>query len=280
MALQAAEFRRRLGAPEAGPDTPDGATLGLDCRCETIGAPASHLPMPTTFSGAARTMQIHADFSRPASVAAAAQHWVASPQAGVDRVMLDRVGAEKARATSLVRYAPNSQFPPHTHPDGEEILVLDGVFSDETGDYPAGWYLRNPPESAHRPASREGALIFVKLRQMSPDDLATVRIDTRDVSTWQRDERGVECCPLHRHAIEQVDLLRLPAGHPVIDAPVEGLELLVLDGTLHVDGAGFPPHSWIRRPAGLHSDLVAGPDGALVYRKLGEARADRVTTAG
>lgn len=214
-------------------------------------------------------MQIRADFSRSAIVAAASQHWVASPQAGVDRVMLDRVGAEQARATSLVRYAPNAEFPPHAHPAGEEILVLDGVFSDETGDYPAGCYLRNPPGTAHRPASREGALIFVKLRQMSPDDQAVVRIDTRDAANWQRDAQGVERCRLHHHAIEQVDLLRLPPGHRVADGPVDGIELLIVDGTLRIDGMMLPPHSWIRRPAGLQTDLAAGPEGAMVYRKLG-----------
>lgn len=214
-------------------------------------------------------MLFNADFDRPATVRGDPLDWIASPQAGVERVMLDRVGAEQARATSLVRYAPNSEFPPHAHPGGEEILVLDGVFSDQSGDYPAGSYLRNPPGTAHRPASREGALIFVKLRQMSPDDQSVVRVDTHNAANWQRDERGVERCPLHHHAIEQVDLLRLPAGHPVVDGPVDGIELLVVAGSLHVDGVILPARSWIRRPAGLQADLLAGPDGTVVYRKLG-----------
>lgn len=213
-------------------------------------------------------MQIHADFTLPAIVPAAAQSWIASPQAGVDRVMLDRVGAEKARATSLVRYAPASDFPPHAHPGGEEILVLEGVFSDESGDYPAGWYLRNPPGSAHRPASREGAVIFVKLRQMAPDDQATVRIDTHDPANWVRRD-GHEACPLHRHPIERVDLLRLAPGRAVLDGPFEGMELLVLAGTLHTADVRHPPRSWLRLPAGAHRGVVAGPEGATVYRKLG-----------
>lgn len=214
-------------------------------------------------------MLFNADFDRPATVPGDPLDWIASPQAGVDRVMLDRVGGEQARATSLVRYAPNSEFAPHAHPGGEEILVLDGVFSDESGDYPAGCYLRNPPGTAHRPSSREGALIFVKLRQMSPDDDAVVRIDTLDAASWQRAGNGVERCALHRHAIEQVDLLRLPASHPVVDGPVDGIELLVVAGSLCVDGVILSARSWIRRPAGLHTDLVTGPDGTVVYRKLG-----------
>ena len=106
-------------------------------------------------------MLINADFTRRAIVACQQRQWVASPQDGVERVMLDRVGAEKARATSLVRYAPDSCFPRHLHPGGEEILVLWGTFSDGSGDYPAGWYLRNPPGSSHQPSSAEGAVIFV-----------------------------------------------------------------------------------------------------------------------
>ncbi|GAL13613.1 hypothetical protein JCM19233_4618 [Vibrio astriarenae] len=51
---------------------------------------------------------------------------------------LDRVGGEVARATSIVRYKPNSAFSPHTHDGGEEFFVLEGVFSDEHGDYPQG----------------------------------------------------------------------------------------------------------------------------------------------
>ena len=68
--------------------------------------------------------------------------WIASPAGGVDRKMLDRIGDEKARATSIVRYAADSAFPEHEHPLGEEFYVLEGVFSDEHGDYPAGTYVQ------------------------------------------------------------------------------------------------------------------------------------------
>lgn len=67
-------------------------------------------------------MRLNADFSRRAIVTPEQYQWVASPQSGVERVMLDRVGEEKARATSIVRYAPGSWFPQHPHPGGEEIL--------------------------------------------------------------------------------------------------------------------------------------------------------------
>jgi len=107
-------------------------------------------------------MRLNADFRQRVLVHAAELPWVASPVTGVERRMLDRIGEEVARATSLVRYAPGSRFSRHVHGGGEEFLVLEGVFQDEHGDYPAGSYVRNPPHSAHTPASAGGCVIFVK----------------------------------------------------------------------------------------------------------------------
>lgn len=174
---------------------------------------------------------INADFSRRAALASKDQQWIPSPQAGIERVMLDRVGDERARATSIVRYAAGAQFPHHQHPGGEEILVLSGTFSDEDGHYPAGWYLRNPPGSGHRPFSDEGAVIFVKLWQMPPDETRCIRLDTNDPTSWRR-EAGREICPLFSADEEQVCLLRLAGGQSAFAEPVDSAELLVLAGEL------------------------------------------------
>ena len=69
-------------------------------------------------------MEINADFSKPVAVPAARLPWIPSPIKGVDRRMLDRIGDEVARATSIVRYAPHSHFSPYTHRGGEEFLVV------------------------------------------------------------------------------------------------------------------------------------------------------------
>lgn len=212
-------------------------------------------------------MLINADFSRAVAMAPHQYQWVASPQDGVERVMLDRVGAEKARATSIVRYAPHSSFPRHQHPGGEEILVLDGTFSEGGLDYPAGWYLRNPPGSSHQPSSGEGAIIFVKLRQMSTPEQPHVRIDTRDPASW-RVEQGREICPLFSDASEQVSLQRL-APHDALLADAEGgLELLVLEGDVVAQQQNYAPRSWMRLPAGALPAIVAGEQGATVYLKV------------
>ncbi|MDA3919777.1 MAG: cupin domain-containing protein [Salinisphaera sp.] len=213
-------------------------------------------------------MLINADFMRRATVAPENYEWVASPQRGVERVMLDRVGAEKARATSIVRYAPDSFFPRHEHPGGEEILVLSGTFSDEEGDYPAGWYLRNPPGSSHKPSSVDGAMIFVKLWQMTHDQNRQVRVDTRDPSSWEQ-RNGRDICPLFSDVAEQVSLRRIAPGESLFADPIDSAELLVLDGDVMADGRSYPRGGWIRLPEGSYPEIVAGAQGATIYLKTG-----------
>ena len=206
-------------------------------------------------------MLINADFSRRASVTADEHQWIKSPQEGVERVMLDRIGAEKARATSLVRYAPDSYFPHHLHPGGEEILVLSGTFSADDDDYPAGWYLRNPPTSGHQPHSREGAIIFVKLRQMTTTETHTIAIDTNDDSNWHtKDNR--EICSLYADDREQVSLQRLSTHQALFaDTVTGGAEILVIKGNLIDAGQTYSQGSWIRLPVDTESQIQAGSEG-------------------
>lgn len=219
-------------------------------------------------------MLINADFSVRAVVTPQGYKWVASPQAGVERVMLDRIGGEKARATSIVRYAPHSHFSPHGHPGGEEVLVLEGMFSEGDRHYPAGWYLRNPPGSAHQPSSENGALIFVKLRQMPDSETRHVRIDTRDPAHWVKQD-GRAVCPLFHGENESVCVQRLSRGVSVLSGPVKGAELLVLEGGICEGAQQYPRGSWIRLPPGHHPAFVAGDDGASVYLKTGHLQ-DRI----
>lgn len=217
-------------------------------------------------------MRVNDDFHRRAIVSAAEQRWVPSPLPGVERVMLDRRGAEWGRATSLVRYAPGSRFDAHTHPGGEEILVLQGTFSDESGDHGPGCYLRHPPGSKHRPWSAGGALIFVKLWQMPDSETGTLRTNTSNPATWMRGA-DAERCPLYASDAEQVQLLKLPAEAVFEPGTARGAELLLIEGFLAETHASYEPFSWVRLPPGDAAVFTAGPAGATLYLKTGHLAA-------
>ncbi len=161
-------------------------------------------------------MRINADFQARAAVHFDEAPWVPSPIVGVERRMLDRVGEEVARATSLVRYAPGSRFPSHVHGGGEEFLVLDGVFSDEGGDMPSGTYVRNPPGTSHAPSSTQGCVLFVKLWQFEPDDQERVKIDigTLDLAD-DRHRPGVSSATLFERGAERTRVERWEPGAPI-----------------------------------------------------------------
>lgn len=215
-------------------------------------------------------MELNADFSQRAVVHAARVPWVASPMPGVERRMLDRIGDEVARATSIVRYAPGSHFSAHTHGGGEEFFVLDGVFQDEHGDYPAGSYVRNPPTSSHVPGSDLGCVIFVKLWQFAPDDRRHVCIDTAHMSFLAAPDRaGVEVMPLFRDSREQVSLERWAPNAEILLAAPGGTEILGLDGEFSDEGEVFTAQSWLRLPPGSTLRIKAGGAGCRVWVKSG-----------
>jgi ChrR Cupin-like domain len=214
-------------------------------------------------------MQLHADLSRRALVDCAALAWTPSPMGGVERRMLERDGDEVARATSLVRYAPGSAFSPHTHGAGEEFLVLEGVFSDESGDFPAGFYVRNPPGSRHTPSSAPGAVIFVKLRQMPPEERVPLRVDINAATLWHAAAPGRHEAVLFTAPWEEVRMIRLdPAYHGNPETYPKGAEFFVVDGEAVVNRIARRRGAWLRFPAG--SAVALGtPSGALLYRKSG-----------
>jgi anti-sigma factor ChrR (cupin superfamily) len=224
----------------------------------------------------AHAMLIHADFTQRVVIRSDEMPWAPSPAPGVERRMLDRVGDEQARATSIVRYAPDSHFPQHLHPDGEEILVLDGVFSDENGDYPAGSYLRNPPGSFHSPFTVDGCVIFVKLRQFEHDDKARLAVNTHR-ATWHPGQvPGLSVLPLHSHGTVHTALVRWAPG--TVFSPHRhwgGEEIFVLEGTFQDEQGAYPAHTWMRSPH-LSAHAPFSQDGCLIYVKTGHLPGDQI----
>ena len=215
-------------------------------------------------------MNIHSDFAERIVLHADELVWQPAPQAGVMRKYLDRVGDEVARASSIVRYEPNTSFAQHAHDGGEEILVLDGCFSDEKGDYSAGMYLRNPPGSQHAPFSKDGCTLFVKLRQFERSDHQELRINTKASDWYPGLVPGLSVMPLHEHQGISTALVRW-APNTVFNPHVHpgGEEIYVLDGVFHDEFGVYPKGSWIRSPRYSKHAPFTGSEGALIYVKVG-----------
>lgn len=214
-------------------------------------------------------MKLHADLSQRVVVHQAHLPWVDSPMPGVQRRMLERDGEEVARATSIVRYAANSYFPAHTHGGGEEFFVLEGVFTDEYGDYPAGTYVRNPAGSTHTPYSREGCTILVKLWQMHLDDQQRVVINTNKAAWTPGWVEGLQVMLLHSYGTETVALVKWSFGSQFPNhSHLGGEEIFVLDGVLEDEFGCYPKGSWLRNPRGsTHTPF--SQEGCLIYVKVG-----------
>jgi len=211
---------------------------------------------------------LNMDFSQRVVIKSREQAWQASPAAGVLRKPLAREEAERGHATSIVRYEPGARFNPHDHPGGEEILVLDGVFSDESGDYGAGSYFRNPEGFKHAPFSKEGCVILVKLHQFQAGDTERLCIDTNE-TPWLPGSGNLKVMPLHQFGTESTALVHWPAGERFQrHRHMGGEEIYVMRGELIDEHGHYPKGSWIRSPHGsLHLPYVE--EDTLIWVKTG-----------
>lgn len=217
------------------------------------------------------TLYINACFDERIVIKSEDYRWVDSPMPNVKRVMFDRVGDEIARATSIVRYAPFSEFSVHSHTGGEEFFVLEGVFSDEHQDYPKGSYVRNPIGTSHKPkVGKEGATIFVKLHQFSEADLSHKVIATYAESWYQGLVEGLSVMPLHEFESEHVALVKwAPNTQFSSHRHWGGEEIFVIEGTFYDEHGTYPQGSWIRSPHLSQHKPFTKDDGALIYVKTG-----------
>jgi anti-sigma factor ChrR (cupin superfamily) len=223
----------------------------------------------TTVTPSTISLSIRADWRERCVLRIDEQPWVDSPSPGVQRKLLEREGGEVARATSIVRYNAGSQFSSHAHDEGEEIWVLDGVFSDEHGDYGPGTYLRNPAGSSHSPFSREGCVLFVKLRYHDSRDTARVVIHTPSVQWRPGLVPGLQVMPLHEFEGQHTALVRwAPQTFFNPHRHFGGEEILVLEGTFSDEHGDYPALSWLRSPH-LSQHQPFSREGCLILVKVG-----------
>tara|TARA_R110002072_G_scaffold57188_3_gene147301 strand:+ start:48014 stop:48658 length:645 start_codon:yes stop_codon:yes gene_type:complete len=191
---------------------------------------------------------LNMDFSQQLVINTQELEWQQSPKPGVWRKPLAREDAERGHATSIVRYDAGAKFSKHEHPQGEEILVLEGIFSDETGDYPAGSYFRNPEGSNHEPFSQGGCVILVKLHQFQDNDRQKISIDTHN-GTWLSGHGNLQVMPLHSHSGESTALVKWPAGERFVShVHAGGEEIYVISGEFMDEHGRYPAGTWIRSP--------------------------------
>jgi len=214
---------------------------------------------------------LHGNLDAPAMADTAEMDWAASPSGSVWRKRVHRVGPpESGQVTSVVRYEADSRFPAHDHPEGEEILVLEGVFSDEHGDWPAGTYLLNPEGFRHAPFSAQGCLLFVKLRQFPGRDREHVVLAT-DAIPWAATGRpGVAARPLYAQAgfSDTTALERWEPGASPAEEHPDGVEFFVLAGSFEDAWGTHGRGAWLRLPRGArHTPRTR--EGCSLYVKRG-----------
>lgn len=218
------------------------------------------------------TQAINGDLTIRVVVDTGAMDWSASPSPSVRRKRVHLVGPpESGQVTSVVRYAPESTFAPHDHPDGEEILVLEGVFSDEHGDWPAGTYLLNPEGFRHAPFSRPGCLLFVKLRQFPGKDRRHVVVMTHAVP-WQPTEVPERSVKALYHQAGYSDTTRLEQWMPGTASRKlryeHGAEIFVISGSFEDEQGGHRSGTWMRMPiSSVHH--AGSSEGCTLYIKEG-----------
>ncbi|MBQ4845490.1 cupin domain-containing protein [Pseudoalteromonas sp. MMG005] len=214
------------------------------------------------------TSNLNLDFSKRVTINTAQQPWLPSPLNGVERKPLAREHAESGHITSIVRYKAGASFTEHVHPFGEEILVLEGTFSDEHGDYPAGSYLRNPPGSKHTPFSKNGCTLFVKLNQFCKHDTQSLRINS-NAKRWHPGQGNLQVLPLHSFETSHTALVKWPANEMfVLHKHYGGEEVLVLSGQLKDEHGSYPIGTWIRNPhCSQHQPFVE--EDTVIFVKTG-----------
>jgi anti-sigma factor ChrR (cupin superfamily) len=217
-------------------------------------------------------MKLNNDLSKRVVLHTAQLPWQPSPVAGVQRRLLARDGGENAQATTIVKYEPGAAFPSHAHPQGEEIVVLEGELQDEHGSYPAGTYIKNPHGSSHAPRSAAGCTLFVKLRQMQVGDSERVVVRPVD-QRWQPGlVSGLKVLPLSQFDATHTALVRwLPGTVFSQHAHFGGEEILVLEGTFQDEYASYPSGTWIRSPH-MSKHKPYSEQGCLILVKVGHLR--------
>ena len=209
-------------------------------------------------------MQINSNFSQRVVIESSGLCWTDSPVPGIQRQLLERDGGEVARATSIVRYASGSSFQNHQHD-----LVLEGVFSDDSGSFGPGTYIKNPPGSSHTPRSETGCTLFVKLRHLDLADTQRTVIDARKATWFPGLVPGLSVLPLSEFGTQHTALVRWAPGTQFNPhRHYGGEEIYVMEGVFEDEFGRYPVGTWIRSPH-LSAHRPFSNEGCTILVKTG-----------
>jgi anti-sigma factor ChrR (cupin superfamily) len=193
-------------------------------------------------------MLLNMNFSKSVNTIIKDDSWIKSPADGVFRLPLEKEHAESGHTTSFVKFESGSYFPHHEHPKGEELYVLEGVFSDESGDYPAGTYIRNPPGSRHKPFTESGCTLFVKLDQFKEGDNERLVIKPEEIK-WQQGIGNLKVFLLHQYINESTALVWWPKKEVFQPhSHFGGEEIVIIKGKFIDEHGEHKEGSWLRSP--------------------------------
>ena len=217
------------------------------------------------------TTSLNQDFSKRVVINTHEEQWHTSPSSGVERLYLERDNmGEFARASSIVTFESGSKFDNHIHDNGEEIFVLEGVFSDQYGDYPKGTYIRNPHNTDHIPFSNDGCKILVKLRQFKDGDNTKIIKNTINSEWFQGLVPGLKVMPLHEYKTEHAAMVKWqPDTQFSAHRHWGGEEIFVIDGVFYDEFGSYPKGTWIRSPHLSEHKPFTKKEGALIFVKTG-----------
>lgn len=216
-----------------------------------------------------KELALNSDLSQRCVVDGNTLPWQASPSPLVYRRLLERNGGEVARATSIVRYDAGAKFTSHRHDLGEEILVLEGILSDEFGNYGPGTYLKNPTGSSHAPFSENGCTLFVKLRHLASDDSERVVVDTQQANWFQGMVDGLTVLPLSEFGTSHTAMVRwAPQTYFNPHRHYGGEEIYVVEGVFSDEHGSYPKGCWIRSPH-LSQHKPFSVEGCMILVKTG-----------
>ena len=220
-------------------------------------------------------MQINSDISRRVTIQQAALPWIATPLAGA-RIRILEGGEAGARTTAIVELAPGASIAGCSRDLGDEIVVLDGVLTDEFGSYGKGSYIKNRPGSSHACESASGCLLFVKRGHLDAGDDSRIVVDSATMPWYQGLVDGLSVMPLSEFGTQHTALVRWAPGtrfNP--HRHYGGEEIYVLDGVFEDEHGRYPAGSWLRSPH-MSAHCPYSIEGCIIFVKTGHLLQDEV----